>query len=136
MESNRYPNLNTNLDLKEGILQKKICANRFQVFLHVLFAFHFKYVFWLFSNNKVSNHYTSQLYPQGCFQLNSNPLRWFFYNFAMKFAFSFVSCTKIAFEKNDIMYLLAHTYSCVHLASYARGYGNAGCGVFKRGKQN
>ena len=55
---------------------------------------------------------------------------------SIKFTFRLVSCNKIAFEKNDIMYLLAHTYSCVHLASYARGYGNAGCRVFKRGKQN
>ena len=42
---------------------------------------------------------------------------------SIKFTFSLVSCNKIAYEKNDIMYLLAHTYSCVHLASYARGYG-------------
>ena len=53
-------------------------------------------------------------------------LRFIMFFLSIKFTFSLVSCNKIAFEKNDIMYLLAHTYSCVHLASYARGYCNTG----------
>ena len=74
----------------------------------------------------------------------------FWYSFYNLLSFNKIHFQSCFLQQNCIWekwhYVLAHTYSCVHLASYARGcptclsfsfqYGNTGCGVFKRGIQN